>query len=309
MERKSLTDSGGEAGIAQLAARQHGLVTLAQLFEAGLTDEQVRPRVRAGRLHRIHQGVFAVGHPGLTRDGRYMAGVLAGGPGAALCSWSAGAYLGISRDDPHRVHVAVPRRLHHRRGLRFHHRPRSPAFTTVRRGIPVLAPAHILLDLAAVMTPHQLQRAVHEAEVQRLCRPAQIRAALEQRPRARGRVALRRILDLADGRSLPTRSELEDRWLRFLRRHRLPMPLTNARVDTPRGFYEVDCFWPAARLVVELDGHRFHSGRIAVQRDVVKERALVAGGLRVMHVTWADLEEREFELVADLVDLRIGSSP
>jgi very-short-patch-repair endonuclease len=114
---------------------------------------------------------------------------------------------------------------------------------------------------------------------------------------------------MADGRSLPTRSELEDRWLRFLRRHRFPMPLTNARVDTPRGIYEVDCFWPDSRLVVELDGYRFHSGAIARQRDVVKERALVAAGARVMHVTWADLDEREAELVADLVDLRIGSLP
>jgi predicted transcriptional regulator of viral defense system len=270
MGRKSLTHLRGDAAIANLSALQHGLVAVAQLHDAGLTEKQVRARTMAGRLHRIHQGVYAVGHAGLTRDGRYMAAVLAGGPGAALCSWSAGAYLGISRDDPHRVHVAVPRRLHNRRGLRFHHHPHPPALTTVRRGIPILASAHALVDLAGVMTPNQLQRAVHEAEVQRLCRPAQIRVALDHRPRARGRAALRRILDLAEGRSLPTRSELEDHWLRFLSRHGLPMPLTSVKVDTPRGLYE----W-----------------------------------LAVMHVTWNDLDDREAELVADLVRLRVGSNP
>ncbi len=232
-----------------------------------------------------------------------MAGVLAGGEGAALCSWCAGARWEISKDDRTWVHVAVARRLHDRRGLKFHQLPLSPAMTTFRRGIHVLKPAHALVDLAAVMSEDELQRAVHEAEVRRRCRPAQVRAALSQRPRARGRAALARILDLADGRSLPTRSELEDRFLRFLRMHGLLMPATNVRVDTRRGGFEVDCHWPEVGLVVELDGYRFHSGGIARTRDARKERALVAAGLAVMHVTWFDLTERADELRRDLAIL------
>jgi very-short-patch-repair endonuclease len=112
------------------------------------------------------------------------------------------------------------------------------------------------------------------------------------------------ILDMADGRSLPTRSELEDRFLRFLKRKGLPMPVTNARVRTARGSFEVDCHWPTAHLVAELDGHRFHSGAIAATRDARKERALVASGLAVVHITWFDLAEREGELERDLAILR-----
>jgi very-short-patch-repair endonuclease len=244
--------------------------------------------------------VFAVGHVSIGSEGRCMAGVLAGGPGAALCSWSAGARWELSRDDPRTVHVAVPRGLHHRDALRFHRILLHPAAITSHGRIPVLDPSHTLVDLARVMNPRELQRAVHEAEVRRLCRPSQVRAALEVRGAVRGRAALSRILDMADGRSLPTRSELEDRFLRFLRRNRLPIPRTNVRLGTPRGAYEVDCHWEAYRLVVELDGARFHSGGIARDRDAVKERALVSAGLRVMHVTWFDLEDRSAELVRDL---------
>lgn len=105
---------------------------------------------------------------------------------------------------------------------------------------------------------------------------------------------------MADGASLPTRSEFEDRFLRFLKRHRLPMPLTNTPVQTPRGSFEVDCLWPQAQMVVELDGSRFHSGAFAQRRDARKDRALKAAGLDVMHVTWFDLADREGELAGDL---------
>lgn len=229
-----------------------------------------------------------------------MAGVLAGGEGAVACSWSAGARWEIAEDDPREVHVAVERRLRSRPGLRFHTLPLSPAMTTARRGIAVLTPAHTLVDLASVMTPTRLQRAVHEAEVRRLCRPSQLRAALELRGRTRGSGALRAILDMADGRALPTRSEFEDRFLRCLKRHGLPLPRTNARVRTPRGIYEVDCLWSAARVVVELDGARYHSGAYAQRRDARKDRALKAAGLDVTHVTWLDLSDGEGELIADL---------
>jgi hypothetical protein len=72
--------------IAELAERQHGLASLTRLQALALTDSAVRKRVTAGRLRRIHRGVYAVGHGRLTAEGRVMAAVLAcvtGGEGLA----------------------------------------------------------------------------------------------------------------------------------------------------------------------------------------------------------------------------------
>jgi predicted transcriptional regulator of viral defense system len=78
-----------DARVAAIAARQHGLITLTQLIQAGIRRSALSRRVGAGRLHRIHRGVYAVGHPGLSREGRWMAAVLACGDGAALSHRSA----------------------------------------------------------------------------------------------------------------------------------------------------------------------------------------------------------------------------
>src|SRR5918996_4736448 len=80
-----------DAAVAQLAARQHGCVALAQVRELGLSSTGVRSRVAAGKLHRLHRGVYAVGHPALPPRGLWMAAVLACGPGAVLSHRSAAA--------------------------------------------------------------------------------------------------------------------------------------------------------------------------------------------------------------------------
>src|SRR5688572_23085613 len=76
--------------IAALAAAQHGVVTRSQLRTLGLSDDAIDRRARAGRLHRLYHGVYAVGHSALTREGRWMAAVLAAGIGAVLSHVTAG---------------------------------------------------------------------------------------------------------------------------------------------------------------------------------------------------------------------------
>src|SRR5689334_24626734 len=94
--------------IAALAAKQHGVVSLAQLIGLGLSRKSVHRRSQAGRLHRVHQGVYAVGHKRLTQRGRWMAAVLAGGEGGVLSHRSAAALWGLL---PARtpIHIAAPR--------------------------------------------------------------------------------------------------------------------------------------------------------------------------------------------------------
>src|SRR6201999_1988643 len=101
--------------VAPLAARQHGVVTARQLLALGLDDAAVWRDVEAGRLHRVHRGVYAVGHSRLTREGRWLAAVLRCGEGAALSHRSAAALWGIRPTAAAGVDVTVSRDQGHGR--------------------------------------------------------------------------------------------------------------------------------------------------------------------------------------------------
>jgi hypothetical protein len=85
--------------IAVLARRQHGVIATRQLVELGLSQQAVSHRVAAGRLHRVHHGVYAVGHTVLAIRGHWMAAVLACGPDAALSHAAAAALWDIRRTE------------------------------------------------------------------------------------------------------------------------------------------------------------------------------------------------------------------
>src|SRR5438105_4374482 len=130
---------GQDQRIAGLAARQHGVFSLDQLVEIGLAASTVRHRAEAGRFHRVHRGVYSLMPLSLlTRGGRYMAAVLACGPGAVLSHRSAADLLGLRRTDRTRIDVTVPRRTgRDRRDIDLHRSTTlTPADTTSRRGIP-----------------------------------------------------------------------------------------------------------------------------------------------------------------------------
>src|SRR5919106_443341 len=156
-----------DAHVAAIAARQHGVITLTQLIEAGLTPSGVRRRLQSGRLHRIHRGVYAVGHPGLSNEGRWMAAVLACGDGAVLSHRSAAELWELLPPRQGAVHVTVPvpggRKK--RDGIHLHRSPSLPNTATTRRdGIAVTAPARILGDLRRTIEPALLRKALREAE-------------------------------------------------------------------------------------------------------------------------------------------------
>ncbi len=217
-------------------------------------------RVQSGRLHRIHRGVFAVGHKRLTNEGIWLAAVLACGDGAALSHRSAAALWKLLPASRGIVDITVPgtggRRK--RRGIRLHRSPSlTPAATVRRNGIAVTTPARTLADLRRVSTPEEFRNARRQAEIMGLDLGQQgVEADL-------------------------TRSELEHRFLRLCRRHRLPRPEVNARV----GPFVVDFLWCSQRLVVETDGYRFHRGRLAFEADRARDIELKLLGYTVVRFT------------------------
>lgn len=254
--------------VAGLAARQHGIVAGFQLAAAGLSPTQVARLVRDGHLHRIHRGVFAVGHRQIPREGRWLAAVLACGTGSLLSHGPAGQLLGIlDRRERFALHVSRPSRACRApAGIVVHH-PRSlpAADTTVRLGIPVTTPTRTVWDLATTLSPAPLRRAFEQAEKFRLLDRERLATLLDATPNHRGAGGLRRLLA---ERSLPlseTRSWLEDLTLRTCREHGLPPPAVNV----PLLGHEVDLLWEAARFVVEADGDDHLS---PAQRDRDNER-------------------------------------
>ena len=268
--------------MADLAARRHRVVTRAQILAEGLTDRAIARRVARGWLHRQHDGVYSVGTARLDRRGRWMAAVLACGPGAVLSHRDAAALWGILPSNRAAIEVTAPS-LRRREGVEVYRRRLAPDEITEVDGIPVTSVARTLLDLAAVESPRRLQRALNEAERLRLLDHTTLTEQFQRHPRAKGIATLRH---LAPDETI-TRSDLERRFLAFCDRHGIPKPHTNATVEG----LEVDAYWPHAKLVVELDGFAYHSSHRAFHEDRERDRRLTMQGVRVIRVTTKHLDK------------------
>jgi very-short-patch-repair endonuclease len=277
-----------------LAERQHGVVSRAQLSELGLGDGAIEHRIRVKRLRRVHRGVYTIGHRLLSRDGRWMAAVLACGPGAVLSHRAAAALWGMRGGE--RVEVTVPGAKHRRSDIQLHRAELPHDERTTHRGIPTTTVPRTLLDLIAVVQPHEARSALRRAEQLRLTDPLSLQDLAHRYPRRPGLATVKALLAEASIGAKVIRSELEERFQEFLIRAGLPLPQTNVLIEG----YEVDCVWPDRRVIVELDGHATHSPAHAFEIDRARDRRLAAAGWRVIRITWRQLEEEPASVEADL---------
>lgn len=271
--------------IARLAANQHGVVSVGQLSELGVSGQAAAERARRGRLHRIHRGVYAVGHAGVSEEGRWMAAVLAVGRRAVLSHTSAAALWRLTptlRAPAFNavVEVTVPGNggKKKRLGIRIHRSTTlTDAATTRRLRIPVTTPARTLEDLRPSLSMPQLNAALRQAEIQGFQ------------------------VDGVGAPGAPTRTELERAFLALCRRHRLPQPEVNATV----GRYQADFLWREARLIAEADSWEFHRGRGAFELDREREADLAIAGYEVLRFTWRQVTEDAAAVVA-AIRARLG---
>jgi len=286
-----------DRAIAALTGRQHGVIARSQLVELGLGRGAIAGRIERERLHVLHRRVYAVGHRALTRRGAWMAAILVA-DGAVLSHRSAAALWGILGTERRNVEITVPRHVRPRPRIDVHEGPLPPDEVTTDNAISVTTPARSLLDVAAVVSSHHLERAATEAEIHRLGSPTSLAALVARYPTRTGTKTIRRLLNARDiGRNI-TKHQLELRFLAFLDAHRLPRPRINATVDVPPKPREVDCLWPDHRLIAELDGFAAHGTRTAFEEDRDRDRALLVAGYRVTRITWRQIAEDE-EALAD----------
>ena len=269
---------------ARFAEGQHGIITTRQLAARGLGSQAITVRVRAGRLHRVHRGVYAVGCGPLTLQARFMAAVLAGGDEAILSHFSAAAHEGLLRWEERHPEVTVVGGTNGRRpGVRVHRaRALNPRDVMRHEGIRVTTPARTLLDLAAVLTPRALARAVRQAHGDRLVTSRDLADVLT---RANGHHGAPALSSLVAAGPAPTRSVFEDVVLELLRDAGLPEPYVNVELVIAGRRIVADFRWPAQQLVVEADGAVWHDNRAAREADAERQALLEAHGERVVRIT------------------------
>src|SRR5215207_5980566 len=153
-----------ERALAALAGRQHGVVSHQDLASLGFKNGAIKRRVPAGRLHRLHRGVYAVGRLDVERRGRWLAAVLACGEGAVLSHRSAASLWGLASESWSTVDVTSDHGRGGRQGIALHACQREPEDETVNDGIPVTTPTRTLFDLAEVVDPSRLSSACEEAD-------------------------------------------------------------------------------------------------------------------------------------------------
>lgn len=278
------------ARVAAIAARQHGRITTAQLRACGVNRSGVEKAVRAGRLHRVHRGVYAVGHVAPSREGEWMGAVLACGPHAWLSARCAATAFGIRDGVGPRIDVTIPGTSGRKRpGIAIHHADLLPFEVDEWRGIPITSPSRTMIDLAhALGDREQVEWALRQLQFRRLYDHKLLELSNARRPSAALTALLRGIE--------PTRSPLEIAFLRrVVQRHGLPMPLTNVR---PAGFL-VDFLWPSAMVIVETDG-RQHDDPLQRQADEVRDAFHDARGYRTLRYRWSDVHVHHARTAAEI---------
>lgn len=281
--------------VAELAARQHGVVARWQLYEVGLRRSAIQRRMEGGRLHPVRRGVYAVGHTRLTERGRWMAAVLAFGPDALLSHRSCAALRSLLPDARAVIDVTVPGRT--RKGLpgvRLH-LPRTlhPEDVDVHDGIPCTSIARMLLEVAESAPARQLEKVFEATERERVL---DMRRVAEAMARARGRRGLKPLCSLTEQFVEPPptiRSKLERRFLKLCDEAGLPRPAMNVSVLG----HEVDMLWADAKVIVELDSWRFHGTRQAFERDRERDIDLQLAGYMILRFTWKRLQTEPHSLI------------
>jgi hypothetical protein len=282
--------------LAELAARQHGVVAAWQLRALGVTRSAVRRRREAGRLFAVHHGVYAVGHLRLTERGRWMAAVLASGEEAVLSHQHAAALHGLRRGAPSVIHVTAP--SHHRAvGVCCHRTPgmRGRPRVTVD-GIPVTSVERTLLDLAAVLPAQRLRTVIETAQRNGRYDHRRVLALLDVSNGHRGTGALQAAINDLHDVPPATRSQLEQLALEIIRAAGLPEPTVNPSVEGET----VDLSWPQYNLVVEIDSYRYHHQRRAFESDRRRANTLTLANVTLLRFTDRDLTQTPERFAAQI---------
>jgi very-short-patch-repair endonuclease len=273
-----------------LLRRHDGVITLDQARRAGISEQSVNRRVRAGHWKRCSAGVFFVDDRQFTDAARVRSAVWGFGSSAVASGLAAAWWLGLTKFAPDVVEVTVPRNSHgrNRPGCRVRRRDLTPVDVVEHNGLSVTTLALTVIEASVRRGggPKLMDTALQ--------RHTNVRALWTAHLRNKGRYgspAARRLLQAADGGA---RSQAERLFAQLLRQAGITGWKANQRVAG----YEVDFVFAAAKVAIEIDGLAFHSDPDDFQRDRVKQNALALAGWQVLRFTWLDLTEYPERVIA-----------
>lgn len=244
----------------------------------------------------MYPGVYAVGAAPLSQRGRWFAALLTSRPGPLLSHTSAAALFGFAPEGPV-PHVTIPRRSGRCvEGIALHRvRKLDPEDITRLEEFPVTTVARTLLDLAGILSRHRFEKVLDETDRRGLLDLLSLRRTIDRNPGRRGLRVVEEIL--ADYHSTPGAKEgMERSFQLLLRDEGLPEPQVNVLVH---GLL-VDCYWPQAKLVVELDSRAFHATWAAREEDLRRDAHLLRHGITTLRVSNRRMSRERHELVCDL---------
>lgn len=276
-----------------LMASQHGLATRRQLIESGMNEGAIAGRLRKGALIRVHHGVYRSRQAPQTPDQVLMAAVLASGDGATVSHQSAARLWGLPTRIPDRPHITTtagrwrPKQYYvHRSG------DLAPVHVDQVRGIPTTTVVRTVLDLGAV-EPFLAGKAFRQSLRDRLATLQDYDEILSDVGR-QGRAGVGVLRDAVEARrrwESENESVLEDEFMAIVDRYLLPSPVPQHVIrDKTGGFIgRVDFAYPEHRLLIELDGYRYHTDPGAFVRDRNRQNRISLAGYRVLRYTAEDL--------------------
>jgi hypothetical protein len=272
--------------MAELAARQFGVITHEQLSTLGYSDAAIDRAVASGRLHAWHRSVFAVGHQNLSPHALCMAGVLFRGKGALISHQSAIWLWGLEKTLEIPVHVSVRWRGHSQDTIGLHHCPalRDEDIAETER-LPVTGVARTLLDYASEAKTYRLERAVDFADRLGLLDLVAIDRIAHEVRGHRGRGPLLRVM-VTYRESGFTRSGGEKRMLAALADAGVERPAVNNFIEG----YELDFYWERERFAVELDSWEHHRSRRSFEEDRKRQEELALAGIETIRITGTRLK-------------------
>jgi very-short-patch-repair endonuclease len=274
-----------EREIGRIAGEQDNVITLEQLRGVGVARGALHGRLRAGHYQRLHHKVFLIGPAPPSFAARARAAVLAVGAHAAVSLDAAQALLVLGPEPAGPIHITVSgRQLAQRAGIIIHRSTLVASEVRDIRGIPVTSPARMICDRAARLLTGDLEQLLIDARVARCVTDQELTAVLDRAPGRAGTARVRALLadEAEEGYS---RSQAERRLRRLVRESGLPPPVYNQACC---GF-KPDGRWERQRLIVEVDGRRYHGHATAFERDRRRDQILVAAGYRVIRITWRQL--------------------
>jgi very-short-patch-repair endonuclease len=282
--------------LAELASRQHGVVSSGQLAELGWSRAKINREATAGRIHRLHRSAYAVGHRALTEHARAMAAVLSSGSDGLLSHQSAAWLWGISGWPPPTPEVTVVSTIRHARtDIRIHtSRLLHSDDKTKEDGIPVTAVPRTLLDVAGAAEGNvrwALPRAKRLGLLDLIAIDAMLKRSRGRRGAARLHVAVERYRT-----KVFTRSDLERDFLELVKRAGLPQPSTNLFIES----YEIDAYWSHLRFAVELDTYDYHGDEISFEEDRLRQEDLKLAGIEMIRITGERMDREPHAIASRL---------